>query len=141
MSSNLCGQTYPSLCTGDSTTACGGVNSISVYQRTDATPAPTPAPTPELTLAPTPEAAPAPTPEPTLAPTPVPTTTPTPEPTVTPTPAPFVTSTEPSFAPPTPRADDYALVGCFTDSKSSRIMENQMVENQMSAEVSRYEPP
>eukprot|EP00904_Undaria_pinnatifida_P009002 jgi/Undpi1/5231/HiC_scaffold_2.g00512.m2 len=62
VSSNQCGLTYESLCTGDSTAACGGRDAISVYKRGDVDPpAPTPAP-----ITPTP---PSPTPPPTDPPT------------------------------------------------------------------------
>eukprot|EP00904_Undaria_pinnatifida_P008999 jgi/Undpi1/5229/HiC_scaffold_2.g00511.m1 len=50
VSSDQCGLTFESLCTGDATTACGGRNSISVYNRTGdvalspSPPSPTPAP-------------------------------------------------------------------------------------------------
>eukprot|EP00904_Undaria_pinnatifida_P009184 jgi/Undpi1/5396/HiC_scaffold_2.g00677.m1 len=61
VSSEDCGTSYPTLCTGDATTACGGFGAISVYQRTgDAAPAPAPTPT---------APAPSPFPSPTTTPT------------------------------------------------------------------------
>ncbi|CAM9274851.1 unnamed protein product [Laminaria digitata] len=62
----------------------------------------------------------------------------TPSPTTTPesTPAPTVVPTvDPTFPPPTPSATEFALAGCFTDSKSSRVMEFQMSDSEMSAEI------
>lgn len=48
--SDQCGITYPTLCTGDATTPCGGFGAISVYRRTgDFVPAPAPTPRPETT--------------------------------------------------------------------------------------------
>lgn len=48
--SDECGLTYPSLCTGDATLACGGADAVSVYEITgDLAPAPTPVVTPETT--------------------------------------------------------------------------------------------
>lgn len=42
VSSDKCGTSYPTLCTGDATTACGGFGAIRVYERTgDAAPFPT----------------------------------------------------------------------------------------------------
>lgn len=80
MKSDQCGTSYPALCTGDATTACGGFGAISVYQRTgDAGPALTPIVAPETT---------------------------------------------------------FSLTGCFQDAKFSRVMENKMVKDVMSAEVS-----
>ena len=44
--SDQCGLTYPTLCTGDATTACGGADAVSVYEITgDVAPAPAPTPT------------------------------------------------------------------------------------------------
>ena len=84
--SDKCGKTYPTLCTGDATRACGGFGAMSVFGRTgDAAPAPAPVPAPTPTV--------------------------TPETT-------------------------YSIVGCFADSKADRIMENMMVGDVMSAEVS-----
>lgn len=111
--SSRCGTTYPTLCNGDSTSACGGYGATSVYERTgNVAPVPSP-PAPPTT--PAPEAAPAPTPgsSPEAAPTPTPSASP---------------------ASPTPETA-YSLMGCFADSKTDRIMENMMVEDTMSAEV------
>lgn len=48
--SDQCGKTYPTLCTGDATRACGGFGAISVFERTsDAAPAPAPVPAPTPT--------------------------------------------------------------------------------------------
>ncbi|CAM9735808.1 unnamed protein product, partial [Laminaria digitata] len=50
VASDQCGTTYPTLCTGDATSACGGVGAVSIYQITgDVPPAPVPAPAPPTT--------------------------------------------------------------------------------------------
>ncbi|CAN0473208.1 unnamed protein product, partial [Laminaria digitata] len=53
------------------------------------------------------------------------------------TPTPTVPSTDggPTFPPLTPSATEFALAGCFTDSKSNRVMEFQVSDDEMSAEV------
>lgn len=50
VASDQCGLTYPTLCTGDGTTACGGVGAISVYVVSGVvSPLPPPPVTPETT--------------------------------------------------------------------------------------------
>ena len=51
--SDQCGVSYNSICTGDSTAACGGYGAISIYKRKGQPPPPTDPPTPSPTPSPT----------------------------------------------------------------------------------------
>lgn len=121
VSSDDCGTNFAHLCTGDSTTACGGDGAINVFQRTgDAGPSPTPDP-----VDPTPSPVSV---IPTLAPVQEMSATPAPVQEMSATPAPFEEE-------PAPTPDSFSVVGCFADSKANRVMVREPTSMAMSAEV------
>lgn len=123
VSSDECGATFASLCTGDSTTACGGNGALSIYQRTgDAGPSPTPAPV-----------------DPTPAPIDTVDETPAPMASFPGSHGPTLASVPPTLAPVEqsgPTAEPFSVLGCFTDSQSNRVMIREPTDMAMTAEVS-----